>query len=265
MSVAIRLDKLQIGYLEQKEFKTLLSDISLQFSLGELIAVVGANGTGKSTLLHTIAGLRERKGEIYLFDKKIESYNTQEFSKKQSYISTQYQVQAYTSVFDLIAKGRTAYLPWSGKLREKDKDIITKEAKRLGIEHLLNRDFNTLSDGEKQRSLIAMALVQDTPIMLLDEPTAYIDFPNKYLISSLLQDISHQQKKCILFSSHDIEVVLSFADKILLLGENEISLILPKDLLLKENLKKLYHKTEIPLYLENLIHNQLKNIYPYKK
>jgi len=265
MNTALRLEKLQIGYFVQKQFKSLLSDISLQFSLGELIAVVGANGTGKSTLLHTIAGLQDKKGEIYLFDKKIESYDVQTFSKKQSYVSTQYQVQAYTSVFDLIAKGRTVYLPWSGKLRIKDKDIIEKGAKLLGISHLLKREYNTLSDGEKQRSLMAMALVQDTPIMLLDEPTAYIDFPNKYLITALLQDIAHQQEKCILFSSHDIEVVLSFADKILLLGENEISLILPEELLKQENLKKLYHKTEIPSFLENMIHNQLKNINPYKK
>jgi len=259
--VAIAVKDLCIGYQEKKQFKDLTKAFSFQVKEGELVAIVGANGIGKSTLLKTLSNENPYRGSVKIFSKEIDTITSPNLAKYLSSVGTNYQIQSYTRVEDVIAKGRSVHTNWIGRYGKKDLEIIKESAKKVGVENLLQRFYNTLSDGEKQRTLIAMSLAQQSNIILLDEPTAFIDYPNKYFITALLKEITIKENKTVLFSSHDLEVVLTYADKILLFSETEVEFLNKKDFLEEEQILKLFNHHQLTKEFQNTLVKQLLEFY----
>ena len=259
--VAIHINNLTIGYQNQRQFVELKSEISLKIYRAELVAIVGSNGTGKSTLLKSLSREIKYLGSVKLFDKDLTELNPLDLAKNLSSIGTHYQIQSYTKVKEVIAKGRSIHTNWVGRINEQDDKIVRTSANKVGITHLLDRFYNTLSDGEKQRTLIAMSLAQQSKIVLLDEPTAFIDYPNKYFLSSLLKNMTQEENKTVLFSSHDLDVVLSYADRIILFSNNEVELLSKAEFLTKHNVAKLFERDQLSSSFKNSLIDELIKTY----
>ena len=216
----IRTTELGIGFGRGKTLRTVQNNLNLEASQGELTALVGPNGCGKSTLLRTLAGLQaSQSGTIYLGDKElnIRTMSAHERAKTISLVLTDTVHLMYASVEQLVETGRHPYTSFSGKLNLEDKRLVAMALKAVKLEHLKNRMFSELSDGERQRVMIAKALAQDTPIILLDEPTSFLDLPNRIEILLLLKNLAHEMHKCILLSTHEIDLAIRLADKLWLM------------------------------------------------
>ncbi len=234
----ISLDNVSIGY---NKAKPVLSNINQKAGKGELIAVVGSNGTGKSTLLRSIAKLQDTlSGNILLKGKKLDLWTRTELAQNISFVSTELTNVNNLKVIDLISLGRFSYTNWQGKLKENDKNVINKSIKKTGLENYKNRFFNNLSDGEKQRVMIARSLSQDTDLIILDEPTAFLDLPNKYNIVNLLFELTRTENKTIIFSIHDLNIAIKEVDKIWLINNNKIYEGSPEDLILNNTFSNIF-------------------------
>lgn len=256
--VAIEVKDLVVGYKESKKFTPLTKPFSFSIEKGSLVAIVGVNGTGKSTLINSISGSQMYQGEVLLSGKDIKAYKALDLAKNLSSVNTHYQVQSYTRVYDVISKGRSVHTNWLGKLKDNDKSTVVSAAKKVGVEDLLNRFYNTLSDGEKQRTLLAMALAQQAEVIVLDEPTAFVDYPNKYFLTSILKEICEQENKTILFSSHDLEVVMNYADFVLMMNGESFEFLSKMEFLKRDKLSVLFEKNLIPdTFKDKLINNLL--------
>lgn len=199
------------------------SDLSFSLYAGEMVCMLGPNGCGKSTLLRTLAGLQAPLEGAF-------SIQSSAFrpEKAVALVLTERLSMDNTTVHDVIAMGRYPYTSFLGGLTEKDEKIIEESLKAVGFETALSRDheimqtpFNSHSDGEKQRILIAKALAQQTPIILLDEPTAHLDLPHRILILRLLRQLAHEQGKTVLISTHELDLALALSDRILLMTPNK--------------------------------------------
>ena len=187
---------------------------------GDMIGVLGVNGIGKSTLLRTLAGLQKRTGgTLSLNGLDVHSLPVNERAQQISIVLTERVFIDNITVKDFIALGRTPYTGWLGHLSDEDEREVEQVIKVVRIEQLQNRFFNQLSDGEKQKAVIARALCQQTPVMILDEPTAFLDFRNKPEILDILKTISNDLKKTIIFSTHDIEASLQYCNKFWIMAE----------------------------------------------
>ncbi len=207
----VQLHSLTLGYGDRMLFEG--ADIG--FGWGEFTALIGRNGTGKSTLLRTIAALtKPLAGYISVNGRRLEEMSRHEIASQISFVSTDEVRVANLKVRDVVALGRTPYTNWVGSLSEADKTRITESLALVGMGSFSHKGIDTLSDGERQRVMIARALAQDTPIILLDEPTAFLDLPNKYEICLLLRELAHKQGKCIIFSTHDLSIALELCDTI---------------------------------------------------
>ena len=214
----LKIKELSIGYANT----IIASDINAELKDGELTCLLGPNGSGKSTILRTIANMQKALGgDIFIKDKKINEINRKEFSTLVSIVLTHNEIDQDLTAEDVISFGRSPYTGFWGKMREKDIDIIKKTINEFELEEIKDRKIGTLSDGEQQKVLTAKAMVQDTPIILLDEPTSHLDFPSKVQTMLKLKKIAHQQKKAILLSTHDVELALQIADRIWLIGKNK--------------------------------------------
>ena len=243
-SVSISTNKLCIGYrIQNSEFRV-QTDLTFSLNAGELVCMLGPNGCGKSTLLRTLAGLQPAlKGE-YNLSPSLQGRQG-EASKDIALVLTERLSLENTTVHDVVAMGRYPYTSFLGGLTPQDESIIAESLRQVGFEDLtgeagltealtgsysetvLQRQrsvealastmFNAHSDGEKQRILIAKALAQQTPIILLDEPTAHLDLPHRILILRLLRQLAHEQGKTILISTHELDLALALSDRILLM------------------------------------------------
>ena len=210
----IRLNDLTIGY----GHRILLQHASATIPAGELVALVGRNGTGKSTLLRAIAGLGERLGgEIRLDGHSLETLSPQQLATTVSFVTTERVRIPNLRCEDVVALGRAPYTNWIGRVQEQDKAIVERSLELVGMAAFAGKTMDRMSDGECQRVMIARALAQDTPVILLDEPTAFLDLPNRYELATLLGRLAHDEGKCILFSTHDLDVALSLCDGIALI------------------------------------------------
>ena len=210
----IRLNDLTIGYGR----RILLQHASATIPAGELVALVGRNGTGKSTLLRAIAGLGERLGgEIRLDGHSLETLSPQQLATTVSFVTTERVRIPNLRFEDVVALGRAPYTNWIGRVQEQDKAIVERSLELVGMAAFAGKTMDRMSDGECQRVMIARALAQDTPVILLDEPTAFLDLPNRYELATLLGRLAHDEGKCILFSTHDLDVALSLCDGIALI------------------------------------------------
>jgi iron complex transport system ATP-binding protein len=203
--------------------RTLIEGASARFECGRMIALLGRNGTGKSTLLRAIAALGEvRDGEIIIDGRLLSEYNSAELARKIAFVNTERVDVEALRVLDVVAIGRSPYTDWMGRLSSDDEDVVRRSIALAGIEHLAERYVDTLSDGECQRVMIARALAQDTPVILLDEPTSFLDLPNRYELCRLLAELAHNQNKCIIFSTHELDIALSLADTIALVDTPQL-------------------------------------------
>ena len=207
----IELHDVTLGYGE----RVLMADANVGFGWGELTALVGRNGTGKSTLLRTIAALaRPRKGYITIGGEDSAGLSMREVASRIAFVSTEDVRVQNLHVWDVVSLGRAPYTNWVGRLTEEDKTKVRESLRLVGMEAFAESSMDSLSDGERQRVMIARALAQDTPIILLDEPTAFLDLPNKYEICLLLKKLAHKEGKCILFSTHDLSIAIELCDTV---------------------------------------------------
>lgn len=213
----IRLKNFSIGFGS----RILLDNVSTSFSKGQLTALIGRNGSGKSTLLRAIAGLNKRySGDIILGSKNIQSLSPGALAKTLAFVTTERTRIPNIRCVDVIAIGRAPYTNWIGRMQDIDRHIVMDAIRSVGMENYANRTMDTMSDGECQRIMIARALAQDTPIMLLDEPTSFLDMPNRYELGSLLRTLAHDKGKCVLFSTHELDVALRMCDSIALVDND---------------------------------------------
>jgi iron complex transport system ATP-binding protein len=198
-----------------------VSDISFELNKGELCAIVGINGAGKSTLLRTLGKVQEKlSGNIHLDDKDLESYTSLDLAAQLSVVLTEPIASKNLTVAELLALGRLPYTNWLGALSQQDKTQIDNCLQQLDLITLQNKQCHELSDGQLQRVLIARAMVQDTPIILLDEPTTHLDLYHKVQILKLLQKLAKEHQKTILFTTHEIDLAIQLCDKILILDSD---------------------------------------------
>lgn len=210
----IRLDKISIGYGD----RILLSDVSSRFERGRVTALIGRNGTGKSTLLRAVAGLeRPLGGGIEIDGRRLERLAGGEAARLVAFVATDKVRIANLRCEDLVALGRAPYTNWIGRLQRIDRRIVAESLEMAGMSGFASKSMDTLSDGECQRVMIARALAQQTPVILLDEPTAFLDMPNRYELCSLLRTLAHDSGKTILFSTHELDIATTMCDDIALI------------------------------------------------
>ncbi|MBQ5938187.1 MAG: ABC transporter ATP-binding protein [Bacteroidaceae bacterium] len=215
----ISLQKLTVGYGE----KAILSDINQTLEPGRLVCLLGSNGVGKSTILRTLAGfLQPLAGKVLLDDKDLSSLSLSQRSKAVSIVLTERVEVPYMKVADLVGMGRSPYTGFFGTLTKEDKAIVGEAIEMVGIGNLAERTIDTLSDGERQKAFLAKALAQQTPIILLDEPTAFLDFHAKISTLRLMQKLAHETDKTILMSTHDVEMALRLSDILWIVQDGEI-------------------------------------------
>lgn len=208
----ITLEQLSIGY---KGYIPVVSGINVEIRSGELTCLIGSNGIGKSTLLKTLTGFLPKLGGRLLLDgREIDGLTTRERSKLISIVLTYKPDVQNLSVTEMVGMGRMPYTGFWGKLGVEDQTIVAQSIEMVGITKLKDRMIQTLSDGERQKVMIAKALAQQTPIILLDEPTAFLDFRSKVEMLQLLHRLAVETDKVILLSTHDLELVLRLADSL---------------------------------------------------
>lgn len=212
----LQADKLNVGYGN----KIVFPDISFAANEGDVIALLGVNGIGKSTLLRTLSGLQKSvSGHVQIAGKELTDLSAAEKAKLVSIVLTERIYIDNISVKDFISLGRSPYTSWLGKLSAEDEAVVQQVITVMHLQKLQAKYFNELSDGERQKVLIARALCQQTPLMILDEPTAFLDFRNKRDILGTLQSISAELKKTVIFSTHDIEAALEYCNKCWIMTE----------------------------------------------
>ena len=252
LSEILTIDGLKIGYGTGRHKKYLLPPLNACALKGELIAVIGRNGIGKSTLLKTLAGLQPfHDGEILYDGMNLKDYSRIYLAQKVSYISTEIVKVSNMSVYDLVALGRFPHTNWIGKIDENNNRVILDSIARTGMSILANRPVSELSDGERQRAMIARILAQDTGIMIMDEPTAFLDIGSKFEILHLMQMLSGENGKTIIFSTHDLHLAISQADKIWLILNDSLIEGAPEDLMIKGAFDHLFDQSPVKFNSEN--------------
>lgn len=209
----ISLSHLIIGYSASHP---VITDIDLALRSGQLSCLIGENGIGKSTLLKTLTGFLPKLGGNLLLDgRDIQSYSQRELAREVSIVLTQKPDVQNLTIEEIIGLGRSPYTGFFGRLRAEDRLVVEDAIAAMGIEKLKGRMIQTLSDGERQKVMIAKALAQETSVILLDEPTAFLDFPSKAETFQTLRRMAHERDKLILLSTHDLELAVRFADSLL--------------------------------------------------
>jgi len=244
---SVRLQNLEIGYdAGRKNEHKVFGPLSLESNTAEMVCLIGRNGVGKSTLLRTIAGLQAQiAGKVCFDNMDINKLPASDRAKRISYVSTEPVHVSQMKAGELIALGRTPHTGWFGRLSDTHLYKIHKAAELTGIHSLLQKHLHELSDGERQKVMIARALAQDTPVIVLDEPTAFLDLPSRYEIVQLLSDLTMKAGKTILFSTHDLSMAIDVADKIWLMTDKEIYEGAPEDLLINGVFRKLFDSSSI--------------------
>ncbi|MEN8186668.1 MAG: ABC transporter ATP-binding protein [Bacteroidota bacterium] len=234
-------DDLTIGYHSKKQDLVLAKDLNLSLSQGELVCLMGKNGIGKSTLLRTITKVQEQlSGEVFIENDSLNSLNYNELARKISLVLTERIPSSNLTVYELIALGRQPYTNWIGTLTDKDKEQINFAIEQLGIEDLLSKKCDELSDGQLQRVMICRALSQNTDIIILDEPTAHLDIQHKIETFKILKNLAHNLNKSILISTHEIQLGLQTADKLWLMTRSGILEGSPEEMIKKDQINKLF-------------------------
>ena len=238
----VEIQNLSVGYKAKNGFKPLIKNLSAGLFGGELTCLLGANGVGKSTLLRTLSGfLPKLAGEIYIRGKAINDYSNKELAHTIGVVLTERPNVGDLSVTELIGLGRSPYTGFWGRLNSIDETVIKRVISWIKIEELADRQVLTLSDGEWQKVMIAKTLTQETPLIYLDEPTAFLDFPSKVEIMRLLLDLTRRMDKTIFLSTHDLELALQTADTLWLMDKkNGMTVGTPDELRLNGSIENFF-------------------------
>jgi iron complex transport system ATP-binding protein len=237
---------LNIGYKTKKLTTIIAKNLNLNLQAGKLIALIGANGIGKSTLLRTLTGIQKPiSGSVYLNNKSIESYNNQTLSQNLSMVLTDKLPPSNLSVYELVALGRQPYTNWIGKLSTIDLEKINEAIRLTEINHLIEKKHDEISDGQLQKVLIARALAQDTPLIILDEPTTHLDLLHKVSVFKLLKKLTYETGKCILFSTHDIDLAIQLSDVMIVMTPETVVQDEPCNLIAKGIFNTLFRDEHI--------------------
>ncbi|MGB3776469.1 MAG: ABC transporter ATP-binding protein [Leeuwenhoekiella sp.] len=235
----LRTENLTVGYSN----KTVVSEININCGKGNLLGLVGVNGSGKSTFLRSITGLQKPLGgTVFLKEKKLEDFTADERSQELSVVLTGQQISKNLSVAELVALGRQPYTNWLGSLSKSDIRSINAALSATALQTLKNEKCHRLSDGQLQRALIARALAQDTGLIILDEPTTHLDLHHKASILMLLKNISRTTATTIIFSSHDIELIIPLCDEMLVLHQGKCVMNTPKKLIEDDVFSEIFPK-----------------------
>lgn len=234
----IKLIDFSIGFHN----RLLLQHIDTCFPAGCLTALVGRNGSGKSTLLKAICGLNENyEGEIMIEGKNIKQQTRHRLSHLISYVNTQRPKISNIKCREVVALGRLPYTGWHGKVSEKDSKIIEDALNVVGMSSYSDRLIKSLSDGECQKIMIARAIAQSTKIMLLDEPTSFLDLPTRYEIVKLLKDLAHRDNKCIIYSTHELDIALKLSDRIALFDTPDLINLPTQEMINRQHIPRLFN------------------------
>lgn len=243
----ITLEHISTGYPSKHGARIVAEDVNASIYTGQLTCLLGVNGVGKSTLLRTLSALQPAlSGKTFIQGMPLSSYSDKQLSKIISVVLTERCDLRNMSVMELTGLGRSPYTGFWGKLSKNDIEIVNESLELVGINTLRNRMIHTLSDGERQKVMIAKALAQQTPIIFLDEPTAFLDYPSKVEIMQLLHSLSHKYRKTIFLSTHDLELALQIADMLWLMDkDNRLKIGTPEDLSINGTLETFFNRKGI--------------------
>ena len=223
----LQLNHLTTGYSN----RIVTPDINASLVPGELTSLLGPNGVGKSTLLRTLSTFHSPiQGEIILQGKVLKNLSASQLSRLIGVVLTERPDVQNMTVRDMVGMGRSPYTGFWGRLTSADEQYVSEAMKLAGIMALERRMFNTLSDGERQKVMIAKVLAQQTPVILLDEPTAFLDFPSKVEMMRLLRRLAHEMKKIIFLSTHDVELALQLSNRLWIMHPGEVVIGKPAEL-----------------------------------
>lgn len=212
---------LKIGYSTKNQTITIHENINVSLETGKLITLIGGNGIGKSTLLKTITSIIPAlSGEVYLSNKEIGTFSPESLAQNLSIVTTEKLPASNLTISELIALGRHPYTNWIGNLTENDLNHIQNAINVTNITHLQYKKHSEISDGQLQKVMIARALAQDTPLIILDEPTTHLDLFHKVAVFKLLKKLANENNKCILFSTHDIDLAIQLSDEMIVMTED---------------------------------------------
>ena len=244
--IILQAAKISIGYTSKKIKNIIASNINLSLEKGKLIALIGANGIGKSTLLRTITGIQKTiSGTVLLNGKNIHELDALTLAQNLSVVLTEKLPPSNLTVWELIALGRQPYTNWIGTLTDKDIAKINEAIELTQISHLISKKHYEISDGQLQIVLIARALAQDTPLIILDEPTTHLDLLHKVVLFKLLKKLTQETEKCILFSTHDIDMAIQLSDEMIIMTPENVIQDQPCNFILKGSFNTLFQDEHI--------------------
>lgn len=239
-------NQLSIGYSSKKEVNCIAQNLNLELQTGKLISLIGANGIGKSTLLRTLTGIQKPlSGTVFLNGKEIQKYTSIELAQNLSLVLTEKLPPSNLTVFELVALGRQPYTNWIGTLSTDDLEKVNQAIQLTQIEHLTDKKHYEISDGQLQKVLIARALAQDTPLIILDEPTTHLDLLHKVSLFKLLKKLAFETQKCILLSTHDLDLAIQLSDEMIVMTEGNVTQDQPCNLISKGIFSSLFKEDTI--------------------
>jgi iron complex transport system ATP-binding protein len=237
---------ISIGYSNKKETTVVASQVTVSLEKGKLTALIGANGIGKSTLLRTLIGIQSPlSGKVFLKEKDIHSLDNLTLAQHLSVVLTDKLPPSNLTVFELIALGRQPYTNWIGKLTSADIAKVNEALELTQISHLAEQKHDEISDGQLQIVLIARALAQDTPLIILDEPTTHLDLLHKVTLLKLLKKLTQETGKSILFSTHDIDMAIQLSDEMIIMTPESVIQDQPCNLIMKGSFNTLFQDEHI--------------------
>ena len=245
ISPALEASALSIGYRcgRKEGWKTVHTRVNFVLRRGELTSLIGLNGAGKSTLLRTLCGFQPAvSGTVRVLGRELPEYSSHELALTVGVVLTERTNAGGLTVRELVALGRQPHTGFFGRLGERDREVVSEAMSAVGIAHKADSYVSELSDGERQRTMIAKALAQECPVIVLDEPTAFLDVASRIETMSLLHDTARRQGKAVLLSTHDIDNALIFSDRLLLLPSGDAPVVSgsPEDLVLDGSLKAFF-------------------------
>lgn len=255
---------LSIGYSKKGKTDIVQAELNLQLRSGELVCMIGPNGSGKSTLLRTLTGLQKPlTGNTTIDGKEISKLKQPEKALMIALVLTERVEIENATVYNLVSLGRHPHSNWWGNITDEEDTIIREAIEMVHLKHKMHQNINELSDGERQRAMIAKALAQDTPIIMLDEPTAHLDLPNRVEIMLLLHRLAHKTDKAILLSTHELDLALQAADRIWLISaEHGVECGVPEDLVFNGSFSRAF---ESKSYFFNAANGNFSMNYPMTK
>lgn len=245
-STILNSSNLSIGYKSKKDEIVIAKDLNLNLGAGKLTALIGANGIGKSTLLKTLTGIQKPlSGTVFINGEDIHKMNPAALALHLSVVLTERLPPSNLSVFELVALGRQPYTNWIGTLNKIDIAKINEAMERSQITHLAHKKHYEISDGQLQKVLVARALAQDCPIIVLDEPTTHLDLLHKVALFKLLKRLTQETNKCILFSTHDIDMAIQLSDEMILMTPESITQDMPCNFIANGSFNRLFNDENI--------------------